>query len=83
MVIGEQDKLVQSSKLDDLDELRNRACYLTYDDYENKKGVNFSTRRSISVSEKKHLDIKLNFKQYDFNETLSFPFSVPKNYKAN
>lgn len=83
LVIGEQDKLVQSSKLDDLDELRNRACYLTYDDYENKKGVNFSTRRSISVSEKKHLDIKLNFKQYDFNETLSFPFSVPKNYKAN
>jgi hypothetical protein len=81
--IGDQDKLVQSSKLDDLDELRNRTCYLTYDDYENKKGVNFSTRRSISVAEKKKLDIKLNFKQYDFNETLSFPFSVPKNYKQN
>jgi hypothetical protein len=83
LTIGEQDKQVQSSKLDDLDELRNRTCYLTYDDYENKKGVNFSTRRSISVAEKKKLDIKLNFKQYDFNETLSFPFSVPKNYKLN
>jgi Domain of unknown function (DUF4292) len=83
LTIGEQDKLVQSSKLDDLDELRNRTCYLTYDDYENKKGINFSTRRSISVAEKKKLDIKLNFKQYDFNETLSFPFSIPKNYKSN
>ena len=81
--ISEQDKLLQSSKLDDLDELRNRTCYLTYDDYENKKGVNFSTRRSISIAEKKKLDIKLNFKQYDFNETLSFPFSLPKNYKLN
>jgi len=77
------DKLIQSSKLDDNDELRNRTCYLTYEDYENKKGINFSTKRSISVAEKKKLDIKLNFKQYDFNETLSFPFSVPKNYKAN
>lgn len=81
--IGESDKLTVSSKLDDQDVLRNRTCYLTYTDYENKKGVNFSTRRSISVSEKEKLDIKLDFKQYDFNETLSFPFSIPKNYKQN
>ena len=81
--IGETDKLTQHSKLDDMDELKNRTCYLTYTDYENKKGVNFSTKREISVVEKKKLDIKLNFKQYDFNETLSFPFTVPKNYKRN
>ncbi|MES1216140.1 MAG: DUF4292 domain-containing protein [Bacteroidota bacterium] len=76
------DGYIQSSKLDDVDEMRNRTCYLTYDDYENKKGLNFSTRRSISVAEKKKLDIKLNFKQYEFNETLSFPFTIPKNYKV-
>ncbi len=81
--IRENDKLIISSKLDDLDELKNRTCYLTYYDYENKKGVNFSTKRDISVAEKKRLEIKLRFKQYDFNETLSFPFSVPKNYQRN
>ncbi|HEX5652471.1 MAG TPA: DUF4292 domain-containing protein [Chitinophagaceae bacterium] len=73
----------RSSKLDDLDELRNRTCYLSYGEYENKKGVNFSTKRHISVTEKKKLDIKLDYKQYDFNETLNFPFSVPKNYRPN
>lgn len=83
LTIGQDDKLLQSSKLDDQDELKNRTCYLTYSDYENKKGASFATKRTISVSEKKKLDIKLNFKQYDFNETLSFPFSVPKNYKLN
>lgn len=72
---------MQTSKLDDVDDLRNRTCYLAYTDYENKNGVNFSSRRNISVTEKKKLDIQLNFKQYDFNETLSFPFSAPKNYK--
>ena len=81
--IGETDKLIISSKLDDLDELKNRTCYLTYGDYESKQGVNFSTDRNISVAEKKKLDIKLNFKQYAFNETLTFPFTVPKNYKRN
>jgi hypothetical protein len=75
------DHLVWHSKLDDVDILRNRTCFLNYADYENKKGVNFSTSRTITVTEKTKLDVKLNFKQYEFNETLSFPFSVPKNYK--
>lgn len=81
--VRDSDKQAMSSKLDDQDMLRNRTCYLTYDDFENKKGVSFSTKRAISVSEKGKLDIKLDFKQYDFNETLSFPFSIPKNYKQN
>lgn len=81
--ITSDNKLTISSKLDDVEEMRNRTCYLSYDNYEYKKGPNFSTRRSINVSEKKKLDIKLNYKQYEFNETLSFPFTVPKNYTRN
>ncbi len=86
--IGETDKLVQSSKLDDIDPSRSRTCYLTYSDYEDEKEpngfkVNFATKRSIHVAEKKKLDIKMDFKQVDFNEKLSFPFSVPKNYEEN
>jgi hypothetical protein len=83
LTIDKSTRLPESSKLDDLDEFRNRTCYLKYSDYENKKEKPFATKRQISVTEKKKLDIKLDFKQYDFNETLSFPFSVPKNYKTN
>ena len=83
LTISETEQLPQSSKLDDIDELRNRTCYLTYTGYETKKGANFSTKRTINVTEKGKLDIKLDFKQYDFNETLSFPFNIPKNYKQN
>ena len=81
--VGETDNLVQSSKLDDIDLQRSRTCFLSYSDYENKTGFNFSTKRSIHVAEKKKLDIKLDFKQYTFNEKLSFPFTVPKSYKPN
>jgi hypothetical protein len=81
--VDKETRFAQSSKLDDLDEFRNRTCYIAYNDYEDKKDVNFATKRHITVTEKKSLDIKLEFKQYDFNETLSFPFSIPKNYKRN
>lgn len=86
--VEDKNKWVQSSKLDDKDLQRNRTCYLTYGDYEDKKGpsgqkIYFATKRSIHVSEKKKLDIKMDFKQIEFNEKLSFPFSVPKNYQVN
>ena len=75
------DHLVLHSKLDDADALRSRTCFLTYSDYKNDDGVKFATDRTISVTEKTQLNVKLNFKQYSFNETLSYPFSIPKNYK--
>ena len=83
ITINESNNIILHTKLADLDLIRNRTCDLSYSGYENKKGVNFSLNRSITVSEKSKLDVKLDFKQYEFNETLSFPFSIPKNYKAN
>jgi len=77
------DKLLQRIKLDDINELRNRTGDLTYDDYEDKQGVNFSKTRKITFAENKKLDLRLEFKQYNFNADLTFPFSIPKNYKTN
>jgi len=77
------DRSLQRIKLDDVDELRNRTGDLTYDDYENKEGVNFAKTRKITFAEKKKLDVRLQFKQYNFNEDLTFPFVIPKNYKTN
>ena len=83
LTVRETDYTLQRSKLDDADISRTRTAELIYTDYENKKGSPFSTKRQISIVEKKKLDIKLDFKQYDFNEEVSFPFSIPKNYKQN
>lgn len=83
LVVDEAAKNLQRSKLDDADMTRNRTADLTYSDYENKAGVPFATKRRITIAEKKKLDLRLDFKQYAFNEDVSFPFSVPKNYKLN
>jgi hypothetical protein len=83
LTLNESDQVLQKSKLDDLDISHNRTADLIYSDYENKRGKPFSTKRRISISSAKRLDIKLEFKQYDFNNEVSFPFSIPKNFKRN
>lgn len=75
--------LLTHSKLDDIDVSGNRTADITYSDFENKNGIDFSTYREITVSEKNKLDIRLNFKQYEFNKELSVSFNIPKNYKRN
>lgn len=83
LTVSATTKLMERSKLDDVDITRSRTCDLTYSDYENKNGINFATVRKITIAEKKKLDVRLEFKQYDFNSELTFPFSIPKNYKRN
>ncbi|HEY0059974.1 MAG TPA: DUF4292 domain-containing protein [Flavisolibacter sp.] len=83
LTVGEPGKAVQRIKLDDADVSRSRTAELTYNDYESNKGPLFATKRRITVSDKKKLDISLDFKNYDLGGEVSFPFSVPKNFKRN
>ncbi len=73
--------LLLHSKLDDVDVNRNRTASISYDDYVNSNDRSFSTKRQITISEKSKIDIRLNYKQFEFNKELSLSFSVPKNYK--
>ncbi|HUR10616.1 MAG TPA: DUF4292 domain-containing protein [Flavitalea sp.] len=78
---GTPDLHLEHSKLDDVDPIRARTADIRYSKYENKNGIRFSTLRKITVSEKTKLDLELDYKQFDFNVELNFPFTVPRNYK--
>jgi Domain of unknown function (DUF4292) len=77
------DLTLKHSILDDVDQMKDRSCDISYGDYEKADTVNFSTYRKIVVSEKGRLDVEMSFKNIRFNENLDFPFSIPKNYKRN
>jgi hypothetical protein len=81
LTVNKDDYTLEHSKLDDVDPIRARTADVTYSDYQYKNNVRFSTHRKITVSEKSKLDIEMEFKQFDFNVDLNFPFSIPKNYK--
>jgi hypothetical protein len=73
--------LLIQSKLDDLDVNRHRTANITYGDYENKLGFYFPVFRHIIAAEKKNIDVRMQYKQYEFNKELSVTLSIPKNYK--
>ncbi len=81
LTLSADSKLLKHIKLDDIDISRNRTADITYEGYEFNNGINFSTNRQIIISEKNKLDLRLNFKQYEFNKELSVSFNIPKNYK--
>jgi hypothetical protein len=73
---------VTNSKMDDVDPTRNRTCNISYGNYEKWNSKNFPKFRELSIVEKSKIDVQMDFKQYSFNEILSYPFSIPKNYKV-
>lgn len=81
LTINTPDNLLEHSKLDDKDITENRTADFTYGYYSNSNGIPFSTYRQIVVTEKNKLDVRMNFKQFDFNKDLSVSLSVPKSYK--
>ena len=83
LTISTLDNTLQHSKLDDVNMERNRTADFTYDSYANINEGKFSSYRQIIASEKNKLDVRMNFKQFEFNKELSVNFSIPKNYKKN
>ena len=81
VILAGNDYRITHAKLDDVDPTRNRTADLTYDDYVGQGGILFPTTRSIILSEKSRVDIELNFKQFDFNLPLTYPYNVPKKYR--
>ena len=82
LTLSAADYTLKRMKLDDINLTQNRTAGLAYDGYEKNNDLNFSTYRSITVSEKTKVDIKIEFKQFEFNKDLSFPFNIPRNYKT-
>ena len=73
--------LLERSKLDDIDVTKNRTADFTYQEYENTKGIYFSTFRAITIAEKAKVDIRMNYKEYEFDKELTIPFKIPKSYR--
>jgi hypothetical protein len=82
LTINSNLNVVTNSKMDDVDPTRNRTCNISYGNYEKWGSKNFPKFRELSIVEKSKIDVQMDFKQYSFNETLSYPFNIPKNYKV-
>jgi len=74
------DFILQQSKVMDKDSTRKRSVELTYGEYKSLDKVKFATRRRVFVEEKSYTNINMDFNKIDFDQPVSFPFTVPSNY---
>lgn len=74
------DYVLQQSKVMDKDSARKRSCELTYGEYKSENGHKFATRRRIFVEEKSFTKVNMDFNKVDFDQPVSFPFTIPSGY---
>jgi len=80
-VVASPHKLVlKSNKIEQDQDGIKRSCALGYSNYQKIDSIEIAMDRKIKLQDKKSTDIKLQFKEVIFNQPLSFPFSIPKNY---
>jgi hypothetical protein len=79
--LDHSDSKMLHSKLMAVDTTRNRSADIDFSNYENTQGVRFATARKIMVAEQNKFNVNFEFKQYSFNQPITFPFNIPKNYK--
>jgi hypothetical protein len=65
-----------------VDQTRSRTANLAYSEYVAAGNWMFAGLRNITLSEKTKLEINLDFKQVEFEKPMTFPFSIPKNYRV-
>lgn len=71
---------LQQSKVMDKDETHKRSIELTYGEYKSQGKIKFATRRRVFVEEKSYTKVNMDFNKVDFDQPVTFPFTVPSGY---
>jgi hypothetical protein len=74
------DYILQQSRVMDKDSTRKRSVELTYGEYKSLDKVKFATRRRVFVEEKSYTKINMDFNKIDFDQPVTFPFTIPSGY---
>ena len=79
ITLSAREKLLQRITLESKEP--QRTATLIYADHQKNNKKTFAALREINVNDESKVNIKMSFRQYEFNNELSFIFNVPGNYK--
>ncbi len=60
---------------------QNRSITISYPNYQKVQNITLPTEINIDAEQEKTIHLNIVYNQVTFNEELSFPYSVPSNYK--
>lgn len=75
------DYRLQQSMISETDTVSHRYCDITFADYINADGRNFSSKRKIFAVDTSVTQITLNFNRVKFDVPVELPFYVPSDYR--
>lgn len=78
IVLNEDNTKVLHFKLDDVDISEHRTCDITYGQHQAVLNGHFPLSREIIIGGKSKLEIRMEIKEYSFNEPLKYTFAIPK-----
>jgi hypothetical protein len=77
ILINDNSKVIHL-KLDDVDVYQHRTCDIFYSNHVNVGKYQFPLNRTISVFAQQKLDIRMEVKEFSFNEPVKYTFAIPK-----
>jgi hypothetical protein len=78
VILNSDNSKVLHLKLDDVDVNQHRTCDIFYSDHVTVGQYQFPLNRSISVVAQQKLDIRMEVKEFSFNEPVKYTFAIPK-----
>ena len=82
LTISSANNFLTNSKINNLLNGMTRTANLEYSDYSALNQQWFATYRAVKVENPSKIDLRMLFKEFEFNNELSYPFSIPGNYKT-
>lgn len=80
-VISNNRKLIlKNSRIENEGGGRKRTCAIEYSNYTPVGDIKIAAERKIELVDKKKIEVKLQFRDCNFNQPVTFPFSIPKSY---
>lgn len=81
VILNNDHSKVLHLKLDDIDLYQHRTCDIFYSDHVNIGLYQFPLNRSISIAAQQKLDVRMEVKEFAFNEPVKYTFAIPKTGK--
>ncbi len=78
IVLNEDNSKILQLKLDDIDITQHRTCAIAYSNHVPVNQYQFPMNRELIISAQSRLEVRMEVKEFNFNEPLKYTFVIPK-----
>ena len=78
IVLNDDNTRILQLKLDDIDITQHRTCAISYSNHVPVNQYQFPLNRELIISAQSRLEVRMEVKEFNFNEPLKYTFGIPR-----